>query len=139
MPPLTRWYIKTGFVYLVVALLGALLLAAAPLIRLPASVMAAGPAQIHAFVVGWLTQLIFGVAYWMFPKFSPEQPRGHNSIAVAAYVLLNAGLLARIVAEPWQAVHAGPWPAYLLVAAAVAQWLGGVGFVLNTWPRVRVK
>jgi hypothetical protein len=139
MPPLTRWYIKTGLVYLVVALVGALLLAAAPLVHLPAPVMAAGPVQIHAFVVGWLTQLIFGVAYWMFPKFSQEQPRGHNGIAIATYALLNAGLLARIVAEPWQVVHPGILPACLLVAAALTQWLAGVGFVFNTWRRVRLK
>ena len=139
MPPLTRWYIKTAFVYLVVALAGALLLGAAPLVRLPAPVVAAGPTQVHAFVVGWLTQLIFGVAYWMFPKYSSEQPRGHDGIAIATYVLLNAGLLARIVAEPWQAAHPGPWAARLLVAAALAQWLAGIGFVVNTWPRVRAK
>ncbi len=139
MPPLTRWYIKTALVYLVAALVGAVVLASAPLLQLPAPLIAAGPAQIHAFVVGWLTQLIFGVAYWMFPKFSAERHRGLNSVAVATYILLNAGLLLRVVVEPWQAVHPGPWLGRLLMVAALAQWLAGVGFVVNTWPRVRTK
>jgi len=26
------------------------------------------PVYIHLLVFGWLTQLIFGVIYWMFPK-----------------------------------------------------------------------
>src|SRR5690348_15588131 len=97
----------------------------------------AGPAQIHLFVVGWLTQLIFGIAYWMFPKATAQQPRGNDALAVLTYVCLNLGLLARVIGEPWQAVAPGVMAGGLLVASGVLQWLGGVGFAVLAWPRVR--
>lgn len=137
MPPLTRWFVKTALVYLVAALLGGAVLASGAFVSLPAAVAAAAPAQIHLFVVGWLTQLIFGIAYWMFPSHSRELPRGRNDIAIAVYVLLNVGLLLRAVVEPWQTVDPRPILGALLVVSAVAQWLAGVGFVVHAWPRVR--
>jgi hypothetical protein len=90
-------------------------------------------------MVGWVTQLIIGVAYWMFPKFTKEQPRGSAPLAWAVYWLLNSGLLLRVIAEPWQSVHPHPLWGWLLVGAAGLQWLGGVAFVVNTWPRVKEK
>jgi len=125
VPPLTRWYIKLSLVYLVAALAASVWQAAGGPLWLT-------PIYIHLFVVGWITGMIFGVAYWMFPKFSKEQPRGMNGLAVATFTLLHAGLLLRIVAEPLQAGG-------LLVLSAVSQWLAGVGFIVNTWPRVKER
>jgi peptidoglycan biosynthesis protein MviN/MurJ (putative lipid II flippase) len=59
----------------------------------------------------------------MFPKFSKELPRGSNQLAVAACVLLNFGLILRIVAEPLQACHPVRTLGWLFVLSAVAQWL----------------
>jgi len=125
VPPLTRWYIKLSLVYLVAALAASVWQAADGPLWLT-------PVYIHLFVVGWITGMIFGVAYWMFPKFSKEQPRGMNGLAVATFTLLHAGLVLRIVAEPLQAGG-------LLVLSAVSQWLAGVGFIVNTWPRVKER
>jgi hypothetical protein len=132
MPTLARWYIKTSFVWLTLALLLGVASAILPS-RWPSTAFA--PVQVHAFVVGWITQLIFGVVYWMFPKASIEHPRGSESLAAATYLLLNAGLAARVVGEPMAALGGpgAPW----LIASALLQWLAGVGFVLNTWPRVK--
>lgn len=137
MPLLTRWYVKTAIIYLVVALSLGVLLAGGGLVPLPAFLVLAAPAQIHLFVVGWLTQLIFGIAYWMFPKASAEHPRGNDTLAVLTYVTLNLGLLARAVGEPWQALSGGLASGALLVSSGVLQWVGGVGFALMVWPRVR--
>ena len=125
MPPLTRWYIKLSLVYLVAALAASVWQAAGGPLWLT-------PIYIHLFVVGWITGMIFGVAYWMFPKYSKEQPRGMNGLAVATFTLLHAGLLLRIVAEPLEAGG-------LLILSAVSQWLAGVGFIANTWPRVKER
>lgn len=51
MPSLTRWFVKTSFIYPILALVTGLL-----------------PVYIHLFVLSWLTQLIFGMMYWMFPN-----------------------------------------------------------------------
>jgi len=132
VPPLSRWYIKLAIVYFMAALLLGALQA---LLDIPY----VGPAYVHMLVVGWITQMIFGVAYWMFPKFSPELPRGDNAIAVATFVLLNAGLLLRIIVEPLRAWHPNVAPGWLLAVAGLAQTLAGVGFALSTWPRVKVR
>ena len=137
MPPLTRWYVKTAILYLVAALLFGAILAGGGVMPLPAFLTLAAPAQVHLFVVGWLTQLIFGIAYWMFPKASAEQPRGNDALAVFTYVALNVGLLARAVAEPWHALSAGSGSGLLLVVSGLLQWLAGLGFAVHAWPRVR--
>jgi hypothetical protein len=123
VPPLTRWYIKLSLVYFVAALAASVWQAAGGPLWLT-------PIYIHLFVVGWITGMIFGAAYWMFPKFSKDQPRGVDGLAVATFALLHAGLLLRVVAEPLQAGG-------LLVLSAVSQWLAGIGFIVNTWPRVK--
>ena len=87
------------------------------------------PIYFHLFMVGWVTQLIMGVAYWMFPKYSHAQPRGHDTLAWAAYILLNAGLLLRVGAEPALTVSTLHAWGTLVALAAVLQWLGGMAFV----------
>ena len=85
--------------------------------------------------------LIIGVAFWMFPKYTLERPRGSEGFGLASYVLLNAGLTLRLVSEPLTEVVATPasfW-ATLLVISAGLQWLGGMTFVINTWARVKEK
>ena len=138
MPPLTRWYIKLAMVYLIAGLLLGVL-QALPAASQPAPVALAGPAYVHLLVVGWITQMIFGVAYWMFPKSSPEAPRGGNVIAIATFAFLNLGLVLRVVVEPIRAWRADALPGWLLVVAGVAQALAGIGFAINTWPRVKVR
>lgn len=136
MPTLTRWFIKTSFVDLALALLAGLLLA------LQTSVGMGGPAglfpvYIHLLVFGWLTQLIFGVVFWMFPKYSSEQPRRSEALGWWTYGLLNAGLLLRMIAEPMHATDPGTGSGTMLVVSAVFQLLAGTAFVLNTWGRVK--
>jgi hypothetical protein len=139
MPRLSRLCIKTSFVYLAVGLLVGILLAGQFLWRLPAFVAALYPAYIHLLTVGWLTLLIFGVAWWMFPKYTLERPHGDERLGWAAYFLLNAGLVLRFAVEPLLARGNDPLLAGLLVVSAVLQWLGGMAFILNLWPRVKVK
>ena len=139
MPSITRLFVKTALAYFVLALLTGMLITIHPLTAAVPFIGALSPVYFHLFMVGWVTQLIAGVAYWMFPKFTKEQPRGYDSLAWATYWLLNVGLILRVLAEPMQAVNPQPLWGWLIVAAAVLQWLGGMAFVANTWPRVKEK
>jgi len=139
MPPLTRYFLKTSLVYLALGLLVGLALALQNEFSLPVSMNGFFPVYLHLLVIGWLSQLIFGVAYWMFPKYSREMPRGRESLGWGVYVLLNFGLLLRATAEPWQSQNPGAMPAWLLVLSAVFQWLAGLIFVFNTWGRIKEK
>jgi heme/copper-type cytochrome/quinol oxidase subunit 1 len=136
VPTLTRWFIKAGLLYFVAALLLSLL-RQAPGSSEQSWLRAAGPTYLHILVVGWLTQLIFGVAFWLFPRYSAALPRGSEALGWASFILLNLGLLLRIVGEPWLAL--GGNTGSLLVASAVAQLLGGWAFVANTWPRIKER
>ncbi len=139
MPLVTRVFVRTGLLYLIAALLTALLIVAQAPLHLPLWLTVLTPVYFHLLMVGWVTQLIIGVAYWMFPKFRKAQPRGSDLLAWSCYALLNSGLLLRVVAEPLQIMQSTRLLGWLLVAAALLQWLGGVAFVLNTWPRVKER
>ncbi len=129
MPAVVRWYVKSALLYLVFAL-------GLDVVRLwGAARWAARSVSWHLFAVGWLTQLIFGIALWMLPSYTREQPRRNESVNWGVLALLNAGLLLRAVAETLLATHA-LW-GWALALAGVLQWLAALGFVFNTWARVR--
>lgn len=135
MPKLTRWFLKAALVYLILALCSGILLV------LPNRTSIAGlfPVYIHMLVFGWLTQLVFGVAWWMFPKYSSSNLRGHEWLGWTTFIALNLGLILRMIFEPLQNIASFPMVGWMLVIAAILQWLSGVAFVANTWPRVREK
>jgi hypothetical protein len=139
MPAVTRWFIKAGLAYFVAALLLGVVLATPAVLPVPPAVAVWGLVYVHLFMVGWVTQLIFGVVYWMFPRYSKDKPRGSERQAVAAFMLLNLGLVSRAVGEPLHALWpAVPW-GWLVALSAVFQWLAGMVFVVNTWARVKER
>ncbi len=139
MPTLTRWFIRSALIYLLVALLLAFFLALNPLLSLPAFLNFMTPAYFHLFMVGWVSQMIFGVVYWMFPIITRQNPRGNERLGWATYILLNVGLLLRIFGEPMNGLRPNSNWGWLLVVSAVLQWLAAILFVANTWPRIKEK
>lgn len=140
MPPLARTYIKASFVYFVVAfVLGAMIM----LDRWQGFsrwLRVGNVSYLHLLMVGWITQLALGVAYWMFPRFLKEQdPRGRGSDRLAwfVFVTLNAGLVLRLICEPFYLMGPQPWLAGLLALSGVLQAASAVGFGILIWGRVR--
>lgn len=132
MPLLTRTFIKTAMLCLALALVLGIALALGVTNGL-------FPVYIHLLVFGWLTQLIFGVVFWMFPKFSAEKPRGSETLGWWTYVLLNLGLLLRAITEPIHANQPNVLSGWMLVLSAVLQFQAGLLFVVNSWGRVRER
>jgi len=139
MPPLTRWFVKSALVCFIVALVVGVTLAARGLFNVPPLISALQPVYFHLLMVGWVTQLIFGIAFWLFPKFSRDQPRGSERLGWASFALLNGGLLLRVIGEPLAATTNGPQAGWLIALSAVLQWLAGMAFVINSWARVKEK
>ena len=136
MPTLTRWLVKAALVWLVTGL------ALGVALQLPAAAQipflrAAWPAYLHLLTVGWLTQLIIGVALWLFPRHSAARPRGSERLGWTTFLCLNAGLLLRAIGEPRRALGADVHQ--LLLFSALAQLVAVGAFVLNVWPRVRER
>lgn len=139
MPTLSRWYIKTALVYLVAGLFASLVSAAQAPLNLPLALGAIRPVTLHLFTVGWITQMIFGVAIWMFPRATRERPRGNIPLAIAAYLLLNSGLAIRIIFEPLYTVRTAEAAGWLLVLSAGLQWAAGISFATYVWARVKER
>ena len=139
MPVLTRLYVKSSLVFFVAALTAGLGLTAGRVSDLPPVLNALGPVYFHLFMVGWVAQLIFGIVFWMFPKYSHEHPRGSERLAWAVFWLLNSGLALRVLVEPLHSLQPRPATGWLLVISALLQWLAGMAFVANTWARVKEK
>lgn len=135
MPLLTRFYLKSALIYLAIAL-GLGMLQALPRGYAPDFLHQFTPVYFHLFLVGWVTQMIFGVIYWMFPIISREQPRGNGQVAWTTYILLNIGLLLRVMVEPLERTDETGW---LLAISAFTQWVAALLFVWLSWPRVKER
>jgi hypothetical protein len=149
VPTTSRICVRASLAYLAVgALLGALLLINRWL-PLGAWVYALKPSHVAFLIVGWLTQFILGVGWWLFPPLKigrrvdgtaarrGQETRGSESLFWLTFFLLNTGVLLRGVGAPLQVWTHQSWlqaasglSGLLLLAAAVA-------FVANMWARVR--
>ena len=132
MPTITRYFIKAAMLYFGLGLLTGFLVSAQPLFNLPRVLLSMTPTYLHMLVVGWITQLIIGIAYWMFPKFSKEAPRGDERVGWAIFVLLNVGLVLRIIGEPFAI-------GWMLPISAVLQLFAIWMFIIVVWPRVKER
>lgn len=132
MPGLTRAFLRAGLLWLLVGLGVLLALAARPADLSPFW----RPTAFHCLTVGWLTQMIFGVAHWMFPRASRERPRGEARLGWVAFALLNAGLALRVVTEPFQWQASG---GSALALAGLLQFAGALAWVVHIWPRVKER
>ncbi len=150
MPLTSRASVKASFLYLALgALLGAIMLINR-WVPLGPAVSALRVAHVQFLILGWLTQLIVGVAWWLLPplpiglqKDAPlpvrrgQAQRGSGRLFWAALTCLNAGILLRALFEPlssWTNIDAlsdlaGVSGLFLLAAALL--------FVINLWTRVR--
>lgn len=134
MPTLTRSFIKASFLSLVLGVsIG--IWQQLPTLSIPGLF----PAYLHLLTFGWLTQLIFGIALWMFPKYSSEKPRGIAWLGWLTFGSLNGGLLLRIIFEPISSLAPSSISSWALVIAAILQWTACVSFFANTWKRVKEK
>ncbi|MBI3962707.1 MAG: hypothetical protein HY335_08140 [Deinococcus sp.] len=132
MNPPSRLFIKTSLVSLFLTGLLGIVLHLGPWANGNLA-YALLPAHVHLGTVGWLGNLVLGVAYWFFPR-----PKGRYSerLALPSYLLLNTGLLLRLGVEPFQRQSpfpAGPW---LLLLSGTLQMLALLVFALSVWPRL---
>ena len=136
MPTLTRWFLRAAMLNLVAALAVGLWLVA------PWS-HEASPGwrmvYVHLLVMGWATQMIFGVAYWMFPRKQPLDLAAFDGVGWTCFAAMNLGLALRAWAEPVQAVAPSRAAALGLLLAAGLQLLSILAFVVQGWPRVSAK
>lgn len=132
MPLLTRTYLKTSLVYFFLALVLALLLASGQVANLPESIAVLRPIYLHLFVVGWISQIIFGMMYWMLPRFGGDRSkRGKDAWAWVAIIALNLGVVSVMVAPFTWFAH------QLTLFGRFVEAMAALIFVIYAWPRIK--
>lgn len=150
MPITSRTLIKASIAYLILgAVLGALLFVNR-WVPLEPRIVTLRVSHIQFLIVGWLTQFIMGVAWWLFPPLASrhrsdtskpvrrgQAQRGSEPLFWATFTLLNIGILLRAIFEPaysWTKLGAF---SFLAGISGLFLFTAAVAFVLNMWGRVR--
>lgn len=139
MPPLSRAFIKSGLLFFLASLILWMSIIGRAYFGLPSFLGAMMPSFFHLLMVGWITQIIFGVSIWMFPSITRENPRGSQRLGWNVFYLLNLGLLIRLVGEPLVFATGSPALGGLLLLSGLFQLIAGVMYVRLIWPRVKGK
>ena len=82
-------------------------------------------------LLGFVTMMIYGVAYHVLPRFSGH-PLHHRRLAGVHWVLANLGL-ATMVAGFGLQPHLGSQAIPILAAGGTLSALGAYLFILNMW------
>ncbi len=131
MPRLSRWAIRSSFLYMVAGLAAGTVLLVHKGLGLNPQLWRLLPLHIEFLLLGWMLQLVLGVAYWILPRFPDPPVRGRVRTAWTAFTLLNAGVLLAGLAPT---LAAGT----TLRAAGRALELGAaLAFAFHAWPRIK--
>ncbi len=129
MPLLSRFFIRSSLVYLILGFtLGALLLANKGASISP-KIWALLPAHVETVLPGWFLQLAFGVAFWILPRLRQPAPRGDERLAWGSYFLINLGI--------WLVIAGSLSITVLEPAGRIAEAIGAASFVVANWRRVK--
>jgi hypothetical protein len=125
MPRVAAWFVRASLCHLVGGfVLGALLLASKGM-ALPAGIWALRSVHIEMLLVGWVIQLVLGVAIWIFPRFVLRQrPRRSEVTAWLAFALLNLGVVLVCLGDTTAA------------AGRLTELAAAASFAIHLWGRV---
>ena len=139
MPFVPRLFVKAGIVYLMLTfVLGAVLLILEALGHSAPFII--GIEHGHMGFVGWLVNTVIGVALWLLPlnrkAFPQTQGRYPETLARAAFILLNVGLPLRLIVEPLHQSRPTALTSALLIVAAIFQVAAILVVGVIAWQRV---
>ena len=105
MPRVSVWFVRASLCHLVAGFgIGALLLASKG-VTLAAGVWELRGVHIELLLVGWMIQLVMGVAVWIFPRMGLRRAPQRSAVtAWLAFALLNGGVLLVSLGGPLFAV-----------------------------------
>lgn len=76
---------------------------------------------------------------WMFPGRTKEEGFWPQKWGWLTYIMLNVGLICRVVAEPASYTSSAILWNILIVISAVAQVAAAVTYTIELWPRIQSK
>ena len=137
MYTLVRRYIKTAIVFLAVGIaLGGWMLVNRELHgRQPTEYETS--AHTHLIFVGFVMEMILGVALWLFPRPHKDDTRYSPRLVNIAYWLVTVGTVIRTAGELARASEDGVALRWLIVCSGLAQICGLGLFFYTMWSRIR--
>jgi len=123
MSKITVWFIRCAMVYFLIATILGLHMAVVGTLQPYYSI------HVHFNLLGWMSMMIYGVAYHILPRFS-GRPLYSDRLAEVQFWLANIGLLG--MALGWAVTVKG-----LLVVFSVAEVLSVGLFVINIFKTIR--
>jgi cbb3-type cytochrome oxidase subunit 1 len=139
MPHVSQWFVRSSLVSLLTGFtLGAALLAQRGLggaDGAAALLWRWRPAHVELLLVGWMVQLVMGVALWILPRFGVHRSLWAGPAAWLAFAFLNLGVLLAAVGP----ALGGPGGGALLAAGRAAEIAAALAFASALWPRVRAS
>lgn len=129
MPRLSALLIRTALVYFGIGFTLGMLMLFNKGVPFETSMWRLLPMHIEFLLFGWTVQFIFGVGFWILPRFDNERPR--EWLVWAAFALLNLGVLG---------VGVGSWLAaspLIIVIGRGLELIAVIAFVIHAYPRVK--
>lgn len=138
MPLESRLFVKTSLVALVLTFAWGAAMALSEALGRPVDPIWAVE-HAHLAFVGWLVNVVVGIALWMLPlaraAYPHTQGRYPRVLPYVAYACLNGGLVMRILSEPY--VARSDVARVVLATSAILQVLAIVLFASIAWVRTR--
>lgn len=124
MEPFVRRFIRSSLVWLAIGVVLGVAIAIRP------SLLIYRAAHMHTNLLGFVSMMIFGVAYHVLPRFT-GRPLHRRGLAAVHLWLANSGLTLMVggwLLRPHVAVGS-----HVLVAGALLSAAGAFAFIYNIW------
>ena len=128
MEPFVRRFVRASLAWLALGITLGLAMAAHP------AWIIYRPAHVHMNLVGFVSMMIFGVAYHVMPRFSGHQ-LASRTLPESHWWISNAGLAGMVIGFLLQP-HASRHGMACLVIGGVLETVGAYLFVYNIWRTV---
>lgn len=122
MPGLTVWMLRSSLVWLSVAVITGSILYLEKGFSLNPNVWRLLPMHVNAAMTGWMVQFVFGVAYWIYPRYLHGPARGRAGTGWVLMILLNGSVVA-VLFPAGGAAEAVAGPVLFLSSVLVFIWI----------------
>jgi cbb3-type cytochrome oxidase subunit 1 len=120
-----RWFLKASLAWLALGVTAGVAMAVHPVWTVYKA------AHVHMVVLGFVTMMIYGVAYHVIPRFA-GYPLAHRRMAGVHWWMANAGLLLMVCGLVIRATDATPGTIVLSVGGSLSA-LAAYTFVVIMW------
>lgn len=127
MSSITVWFIRCAMIYFLLAIvLGIHMSITGP-------VYPYMPIHVHFNLLGWMTMMVYGVAYHILPRFS-GRPLYSEALSVWQLWLANIGLIGMAIGWWVRTMYGSP---IVLFVSAVLESVAVVFFVINMFKTIK--